>query len=66
MYQETLEELHTYFDELLAPGDFAQLYVCWLGDEKEETRLIQEILIDSEDFFKLELPENSFTRFQKK
>jgi len=66
MYHETLEELHTYLNDLLAPGEYAELYVCWLGDEKEETRLTQEIFIDSDDFFKLELPENSFTRFRKK
>jgi len=66
MYQETLEELQVYLDELLSQGEYAELYVCWLGDEKEETRLTQEIFIDSDDFFKLELPENSFTRFRKK
>ncbi|MDN7242871.1 hypothetical protein QWY14_13740 [Planococcus sp. N028] len=62
--QKTFLSVCLLLKELLPAGDFCEIYICWLGDEKEEHEKELTINLNDLQIEALDIHENCFIRIE--
>ncbi|MDN7245560.1 hypothetical protein [Planococcus shenhongbingii] len=62
--EKTLLSLCHLLKELLPPGDFCEVYICWLGEEEEEHEEELQINLNDLEIGALNISEKCFIRIE--